>query len=499
MSIQTSNRPILQAAISAAGDPVKVRHPDPTKPTKLSVVVAQIVTLEFLAVAASTYFASMLYHYASFGVLPSPSKYFIEALYIASVFTVVSLGFRHFSLAQTQQLHMLLWSGVGTTGLAFAIFLSTVFLLKVSGDYSRGAFVFQTVGVSIAVCIFRTFSLLWLRSAVSSGSVETRRTVLIGDTASCAKTVEELKAAGIRVVASFALPRTNESDSVCSDGPSCALSPEVRNVADLCRTTLPDDVVILAEHRDFFAASDLAHQLSVLPCDIHIAPLESIRFLTRSQTVDLGKLKTLRLSRRPLSFADLAIKRTFDIVVATTALIILSPLLSIIALTIKMDSRGNVLFRQLRHGYNNKIIRVYKFRSMIVPKSDDCEFVSTKENDERVTAVGRILRRTNIDELPQLLNVLLGEMSIVGPRPHATSHNKLFEDQILPFARRHNVKPGITGWAQVNGCRGPADTVERMQQRVEYDLLYIDNWSFFLDLKIILMTVFSKKSYKNAF
>jgi lipopolysaccharide/colanic/teichoic acid biosynthesis glycosyltransferase len=136
---------------------------------------------------------------------------------------------------------------------------------------------------------------------------------------------------------------------------------------------------------------------------------------------------------------------------------------------------------------------------MILSEDGDGHFKSTTQNDIRITALGEILRRFSIDELPQLFNVLYGEMSIVGPRPHATAHNKIFEERILPFARRHNVKPGITGWAQVNGHRGPADTLQQMQKRIEYDLFYIDNWSFFFDLKIILMTLFSKKAYQNAF
>jgi lipopolysaccharide/colanic/teichoic acid biosynthesis glycosyltransferase len=130
---------------------------------------------------------------------------------------------------------------------------------------------------------------------------------------------------------------------------------------------------------------------------------------------------------------------------------------------------------------------------------DGDDFKQVTRNDSRITRVGRILRRTNIDELPQLINVLRGDMSIVGPRPHATAHNEMFQERILPFARRHNVKPGITGWAQVNGSRGETDTIEKMQERVEYDLYYIDNWSFLLDLKIIVMTLFSKKVYVSAY
>jgi lipopolysaccharide/colanic/teichoic acid biosynthesis glycosyltransferase len=178
-------------------------------------------------------------------------------------------------------------------------------------------------------------------------------------------------------------------------------------------------------------------------------------------------------------------------------LIVLAPVLAVVAAAIKLDSPGPVLFRQRRHGYNNQTIEVFKFRSMKLENSDT--FLQAVRNDLRVTHVGRMLRNTNIDELPQLLNVLRGEMSIVGPRPHATVHNEMFEGKISVFSRRHIVKPGITGWAQVNGYRGATDTFEKMQRRVEYDLYYIDNWSFLFDLRIMIMTLFSKRAYTNAY
>jgi exopolysaccharide biosynthesis polyprenyl glycosylphosphotransferase len=322
---------------------------------------------------------------------------------------------------------------------------------------------------------------------------------LIGDERFCSKIVDELKVAGTRVVASFSLPHDSKGQKAPFANQTIAQNANIRAIADQCRTMLADDIVILAGRDDLVLASELAHSLSELPCNTHIAPLEDIRFLTRSHVVDFGDVKTLRLCRRPLIWTDLAVKRAFDIAVAAVALIVLSPLFVVTALAIKLDSRGNIFFRQLRHGYNNKEIQVLKFRTMISSEDGNHQFRSAIENDARVTTLGRILRQYNIDELPQLFNVLSGEMSIVGPRPHATAHNKIFEDQILPFARRHNVKPGITGWAQVNGYRGPADTLEQMQKRIEYDLFYIDNWSFFFDLKIILMTLFSKKAYQNAF
>jgi exopolysaccharide biosynthesis polyprenyl glycosylphosphotransferase len=199
----------------------------------------------------------------------------------------------------------------------------------------------------------------------------------------------------------------------------------------------------------------------------------------------------------PLSRFDLFVKRSFDLVFATIGLVVLSPLLLFVAIAIKLDSPGPVFFRQTRHGFNNEEIDVFKFRSMIVMENGN-QFTQATENDPRVTRLGRIMRGTNIDELPQLINVLRGDMSIVGPRPHATAHNMLFNNMIAPFSRRHNVKPGITGWAQVNGYRGATDTFEKMKRRIEYDLHYVDNWSILLDVKIIILTLFSKKAYTNA-
>jgi exopolysaccharide biosynthesis polyprenyl glycosylphosphotransferase len=187
-----------------------------------------------------------------------------------------------------------------------------------------------------------------------------------------------------------------------------------------------------------------------------------------------------------------------DLIVGTAATLLLMPLMLIVAVWIKLDSPGPIVFRQIRHGYNNKPIKVLKFRTMVTHGDND-QFCQTTRDDPRVTRIGRILRRTNIDELPQLLNVIRGDMSLVGPRPHAISHNQMYDGQIARMARRHNVKPGITGWAQVNGLRGETDTLEKMRARVEHDLYYIDHWSFAFDVRILIKTIFSSKSYHNAF
>lgn len=337
----------------------------------------------------------------------------------------------------------------------------------------------------------------WLRKALSAGRIKTRRAILIGQSDTCRSAAQTLAGTNVHVVATCSLsPNIYASALQIEDGKPMAY-PGARTLSEICRAALPDDIIIIADSELLFDAAGLAKLLSNLPCDIHLAPIEKIRFLTHSQSGAFGILKTLHLSRRPLSVFERAFKRMLDLLIAGASLIILSPLLLMIGIIIKLESRGSVLFRQERHGYNNKVIQIYKFRSMV--ETDDKTFIPTAERDARITRFGRILRRTNLDEVPQLLNVLRGEMSIVGPRPHAISHNQLFEEQIWPFARRHNVKPGITGWAQVNGLRGPANTVERMRERVMHDLYYIDNWSPLLDLKIIILTVFSKKAYQNAF
>ncbi len=217
-----------------------------------------------------------------------------------------------------------------------------------------------------------------------------------------------------------------------------------------------------------------------------------------SRIAQFGNMVTMRIFQSPLTPFNRAIKRGVDIAVAIAGLAVTSPLFVIVPLAIKLDSRGPVFFRQTRHGYNNEHIRVLKFRSMTVMEDGD-NFKPVTRRDPRVTRLGRLLRRTNVDEIPQLFNVLAGDMSIVGPRPHATSQNESFGELISSFSRRHNVKPGITGWAQVNGYRGDVDTLEKMRRRVEHDLYYIDNWSLIFDLKIIVMTFFSRKAYWNAY
>ncbi|TVU87604.1 undecaprenyl-phosphate glucose phosphotransferase [Vreelandella titanicae] len=205
------------------------------------------------------------------------------------------------------------------------------------------------------------------------------------------------------------------------------------------------------------------------------------------------------LSVTPLSGMARIIKRAEDLVVGSIIALLITPVCLAIAIGIKISSPGPILFKQYRTGANGRRVKVYKFRSMRVHKETEGQVTQATRNDQRITPIGAFLRRTSLDELPQFYNVLQGRMSIVGPRPHALAHNDYYKDLVESYMRRHKVKPGITGWAQVNGFRGETDTLEKMERRVECDLWYIDNWSLWLDLRIIFLTIFKGFANKNAY
>lgn len=193
------------------------------------------------------------------------------------------------------------------------------------------------------------------------------------------------------------------------------------------------------------------------------------------------------------------LKTVEDFLFACIFLIIASPLMLVIALLIKLSSEGPIFFKQERQGMNGKKFMVYKFRSMIIHEEEFGIVSQAKRNDHRVTSIGRILRRTSLDELPQLFNVLKGDMSIVGPRPHAIAHNQYYENLVSSYEQRFRVKPGITGWAQINGFRGETDTLEKMERRIEYDVYYIEHWTLLFDLKIIALTLWRGFFHRNAY
>ena len=221
--------------------------------------------------------------------------------------------------------------------------------------------------------------------------------------------------------------------------------------------------------------------------------------LLMHKATEIAGLAVLDLSVSPMTGINRLVKALEDRLIALTILVLISPIMLLIAIGVKLTSPGPIIFKQLRHGWDGKPIEVYKFRTMHVHQEDPGCVTQARKEDPRVTRFGRFLRKTSLDELPQFFNVLQGHMSIVGPRPHAVEHNEFYKDQIDDYMKRHKVKPGITGWAQINGWRGETDTLDKMKKRVEYDLYYIDNWSLWFDLKIILLTIFKGFINKNAY
>jgi putative colanic acid biosynthesis UDP-glucose lipid carrier transferase len=220
--------------------------------------------------------------------------------------------------------------------------------------------------------------------------------------------------------------------------------------------------------------------------------------LNHSMT-EIAGLPAVNLSDTPMGGANRIVKELEDRLLAIIILVLIGPVALIIAALIKLTSPGPILFKQKRHGWDGRVINIYKFRTMIMHAEDDDCLTQACKNDPRVTKIGRFLRKTSLDELPQFYNVLQGRMSIVGPRPHAVQHNELYKEKVDRYMLRHMVKPGITGWAQVNGYRGETDTIDKMKKRIEYDLFYIENWSLWLDIKIILMTLLKGFRDKNAY
>jgi Undecaprenyl-phosphate glucose phosphotransferase len=276
-----------------------------------------------------------------------------------------------------------------------------------------------------------------------------------------------------------------------------SLASALRGASLDARSQSVDDILLLSSTRRADILNACLDSFSQLPVNVHLDAFSDIEPIVTPKIEAVGPIVALTLSAAQVSQVALLGKRVFDVVVALLALIVLAPLFALVATLIKLDSTGPVFFRQRRRGYNHREFRIYKFRTMTTLEDGD-HVKQACRNDPRITRVGRVLRRFNLDELPQLLNVLKGEMSIVGPRPHAVAHDRFFETRINRYARRLNVKPGITGWAQVNGFRGETDTDEKMSQRVAHDLHYIDNWSIFFDVWIILLTIFSSKTRTNA-
>ncbi|TIL57104.1 MAG: undecaprenyl-phosphate glucose phosphotransferase [Mesorhizobium sp.] len=390
---------------------------------------------------------------------------------------------------------LMVWAGT------FALMALTAFAMKMSQDYSR--LVFGTWFVVGFMLIFglRLLMSKLIRRWARDGRMERRAVIVGGGPAAevLIRSVEKQPYNDIRICGIFDDRGDKRSPPIVAGYPKLGTVSELIDFARIARIDmLIVSLPLTAETR----VLQLLKKLWVLPVDIRLsAHSNALRFRPRAYSY-IGSVPMLDIFDRPINDWDSVAKRAFDIVFSIIGIIVFSPVMLATAIAIKLDSQGPVLFHQKRHGFNNEIIEVYKFRSMYTDKADPTAKQTVTRNDPRVTRVGRFIRKTSIDELPQFFNSLFGSLSLVGPRPHAIaaqSHNLLYNEVVDGYFARHKVKPGVTGWAQINGWRGEMDTNEKIRMRTEYDLYYIENWSLLFDLRILFLTPIRLLNTENAY
>lgn len=385
----------------------------------------------------------------------------------------------------------------------YGVFLTLAGLCYVAGisAYSPGQLICWVAIAMAAMAVVRWIARETIDTLSRTGSL-VRRTVIVGG----GKDTDDLIAAlgtgensHLRIFGIFD-DRSGERDGT----PRNAITRlgSFDQLAAFCRDEGIDLLIVTVPPRAEDRLMQILQQLFALQIDVRVSALNSKLRLNSSAYSYIGKVPMLAVMDKPLSDWDRVIKNVEDRLIGLVLLTIAAPVMALVALAVRLDSKGPILFRQKRYGFNNELIEVYKFRSMYTGDLDATASKLVTKNDSRVTPVGRFIRRTSLDELPQLFNVLRGEMSLVGPRPHATqakADRELYEDVVHGYFARHRVKPGVTGWAQVNGWRGETDTREKLERRIEHDIYYIDNWSVALDLYIIALTPFALISGKNAY
>lgn len=437
-----------------------------------------IIAADFLLILLSYVVGSTLYSLvvvstgdgASFGAGLIVGLVFVALAYFQDVYAT------HRLLNVVWQLRkaVFIWL-ISLTVLAVA-----AFLLKSTDNLSRGTvIVFAAIG-GVGLVSLRFAWQLVLGTSFARTRLVDRKVVLLSlkplDFTS--SRFKDLHRNGFEVVRHFVLGIDNDGSH---------WERQVRDVIRQSRLADVDEYLLAIDWNELPMLRKLGQHLRAVPQPVRLLPDDSIADIVSRPFLPVSGTVAVEIQRPPLSIFERLQKRCLDVGVAIFALVILTPLLLTVAMLIKLDSPGAVIFRQSRRGFNGKPFEIWKFRTMTVCENGQTITQATKQ-DARVTKIGRFLRMTSIDELPQLWNVLRGDMSLVGPRPHALAHDNYYDELISKYVYRHHMKPGLTGWAQVNGLRGETPTVDLMEKRVEYDVWYVSNWSIWLDLKIMART-----------
>ena len=444
-----------------------------------------VALLDAAIITVSAIVSGLSYHFVAFGYVEPVGKHLAIGLVFAAGFVLLMVANGYYRpstlIFLTKQLLY-----VFASSFLLATFLAlVVFLLGASESFSRGAIAIFAGVSTVGVMFSRPFWAHYILEATTHGKVQKRKVVLI--CASGERRVDyqnDLRDLGLEAVNVLDL---NEQ---CA----CELLANLR----MSMSKDVKEVYVFAEGVSRDVLEGVIKQLRDLPVPVHLVLDPFVSQFAVLPVTSLGDIAVVEVQRAPLNLVERYLKRGFDIIVAAGALLFFAPLMVFVAIIIKLDSHGPVFFLQRRRGFNNEPFDIVKFRSMSVMESGMAMTQAT-QNDARVTRFGRFIRSTSIDELPQFWNVLLGQMSVVGPRPHAVSQEDQYDDLIARYAFRRHVKPGITGWAQINGHRGATPTVSSMEARLDHDLWYMHHWSLWLDIKIVLRTFGAMFDRRSAF
>jgi Undecaprenyl-phosphate glucose phosphotransferase len=452
-------------------------------------------TTDALIILTVSLFGGFFYHWVTETPIPDLTAYVALGL-IASFIHIVRLGGRgyyDFERAAKPGVEiaevLICWF---TTTLLLAFF---AFLFKIGIAYSRGSFLSFMAVAPIGLLIGRKVEKYWLEIAVVRGAIGRRNTLLVGDRAEIASLEgrDLLALFGAGEVSRFTLTPTTE--------PLLQQSSDIKTfnaIADFVRENNATEILLAVPWSDQTRIDFIREQIKFLPVSVKLLPDIQIRTLTNYAASAGQRVLSIEIQRAPLSLTERLVKRALDVVLALLALVFLLPVIVLTALAIKLDGPGPIIFLQNRKGFNGQQFVMLKFRTMTVQENGST-VTQAMRDDPRVTAIGKRLRASSIDELPQLVNVLRGEMSLIGPRPHALAHDDYFEKILGDYAFRHHVKPGMTGWAQVHGLRGATPTVDLISRRVKMDLWYINNWTLWLDFQILVKTCFEVLRKRNAY
>ncbi|MDR3422810.1 MAG: undecaprenyl-phosphate glucose phosphotransferase [Xanthobacteraceae bacterium] len=456
-----------------------------------------IFLIDVALIVAMSCLTGIAYYFVVYGYRGDVASFAQIGVLAASIFAISNLFRREYRLPNFYSVKPHARRTIQLWNVTLICLLMLGFLARINVEYySRGWIVLFYVTTLAALIVLRYVIVRITALARAAGFLSAQRIFLVGSGENVGAFVNRYEpwSLGINIVGCRFL--TPVAASAPAEMRNAMLDRDLAEAAASVRTLAPDAVFVLLPWSATETIERCAETFLSLPVEIHLGPEQILHKFDEVKLSTLGPVTSLQVTRRALSRLEVIQKRMFDLVLAAAALLMATPLLVLVAILIKLDSPGPIFFVQRRYGFNQQPFRIIKFRTMSC--LDEGGRQATR-HDPRLTKVGRWLRRWNIDEIPQLFNVLTGDMSLVGPRPHPLPLDRDYQRRISLYARRHNVKPGITGWAQIHGFRGETDTDDKMRNRIEYDLSYIDNWSLWLDLKIIVRTVLSSTAYQNAY